>query len=134
MSGSTDHLREYLDARLGNSVDLIVEPMTGGGSCDVYALSRGDDRWVLRQAPPHRSSATAHDVLREFRFLDAIKDEPVRIARPVLACDDAQVFGAPFYVMAHIDGVPVRSNIPEEWTARPDESIRRKRGEERQWS
>ena len=90
---NTDALRDYLDARLGDSVDLTVEPMAGGGSCDVYALTRGDDRWVLRQAPPHRSSATAHDVLREFRFLDAIKDQPVRIARPVLACDDPDVFG-----------------------------------------
>jgi aminoglycoside phosphotransferase (APT) family kinase protein len=120
----TARLREYLDARLGDSVDLTVEPMVGGGSCDVYALTRGDDRWVLRQAPPHRSSATAHDVLREFRFLDAIKDQPVRNARPVLACDDADVFGAPFYVMARIDGVPVRSSIPEAWTARPDEQAR----------
>jgi aminoglycoside phosphotransferase (APT) family kinase protein len=117
-------LREYLDARLGGSVELDVEPMAGGGSCDVYALTRGDDRWVLRQAPPHRSSATAHDVLREFRFLDAIKDQPVRIARPVLACDDPDVFGAPFYVMARVDGVPVRSTIPEAWTARPDEQGR----------
>jgi aminoglycoside phosphotransferase (APT) family kinase protein len=120
----TVRLREYLDARLGDSVALEVEPMTGGGSCDVYALSRGDDRWVLRQAPPHRSSATAHDVLREFRFLDAIKDESVRIARPVLACDDADVFGGPFYVMERIDGVPVRSDIPEAWTARPEEQPR----------
>ena len=31
-----------------------------------------------------RSSSTAHDVLREFRILDAIKDEPVPIARPIL--------------------------------------------------
>jgi len=121
---NVDRLREYLDGRLGDVVDLAVEPMTGGGSCDVYALTRGDDRWVLRQAPPHRSSATAHDVLREFRFLDAIKDQPVRIARPVLACDDPDVFGGPFYVMARIDGVPVRSSIPESWTAHPEEQER----------
>ena len=115
-SAETACLREYLDARLGDSVDLEVEPMAGGGSCDVYALTRGGERWVLRQAPPHRSSATAHDVLREFRFLDAIKEQPVRIACPVLACDDPEVFGGPFYVMARVDGVPVRSNIPESWT------------------
>ncbi len=123
---SAEHarLREYLDERLGDSVDLVVEPMVGGGSCDVYALTRGEARWVLRQAPPHRSSATAHDVLREFRFLDAIKDQPVRIARPVLACDDPEVFGAPFYVMARIDGVPVRSSVPESWTTESAEQPR----------
>jgi aminoglycoside phosphotransferase (APT) family kinase protein len=121
---TAEALRDYLDGRLGGSVGLEIEAMAGGGSCDVYALTRGDDRWVLRQAPPHRSSATAHDVLREFRFLDAIKDQPVRIARPVLACDDPEVFGAPFYVMERIDGVPVRSNIPEAWAARPERQAR----------
>ena len=130
-SAESARLREFLDARLGDSVDLVVEPMVGGGSCDVYALTRGDDRWVLRQAPPHRSSATAHDVLREFRFLDAIKDQPVRIARPVLACDDPDVFGGPFYVMERIDGVPVRSSIPEAWTARPERAAARARGARR---
>ena len=58
---------------------------------------------------------------REFRILDAIKDEAVSIARPVLACDDPDVFGAPFYVMARIDGVPVRAEIPSAWTANPQE-------------
>src|SRR5688500_1896285 len=93
--------------------------MVGGGSCEVFAVERGAARWVLRRAPRHASSATAHDVLREFRILDAIKDEPVRIARPVLACDDPAVFGAPFYVMERIDGVPVRSTIPEAWANEP---------------
>jgi aminoglycoside phosphotransferase (APT) family kinase protein len=113
-------LQSFLDDALGDHAPITVTPMTGGGSCEIFGVDRGADRWVLRQAPPHRSSATAHDVLREFRFLDAIKDQPVRIARPVLACDDPDVFGGPFYVMARIDGVPVRSSIPEAWTAQPE--------------
>ncbi len=87
--------------------------MTGGGSCEVFAIDRG--RGALGAAAGARgtrSSATAHDVLREFRILDAIKDEPVRIARPVVACDDADVFGAPFYVMERIDGKPILQPIP----------------------
>ena len=83
--------------------------MPGGGSCEIFAVDRGADRWVLRRAPRHASSSTAHDVLREFRILDAIKDEPVAIARPVVACDDPDVFGAPFYVMERIDGRPILS-------------------------
>jgi aminoglycoside phosphotransferase (APT) family kinase protein len=34
------------------------------------------------------------------------------------------VFGGPFYLMARVDGVPVRSSIPESWTAQPDEQPR----------
>ena len=55
---------------------LTVEPMVGGGSCEIFAVDRGGERWVLRRAPRHASSSTAHDVLREYRILDAIKDEP----------------------------------------------------------
>ena len=121
MNESVNTLRDFLDGRLGDSSAMEVEEMVGGGSCDIFGVQRGTERWVLRRAPGHASSATAHDVLREFRILDAIKDEAVSIARPVLACDDPDVFGAPFYVMARIDGVPVRAGIPSAWTANPPE-------------
>ncbi len=113
-------LAEFLDARLGGRGPITVTPMVGGGSCEVFAIDRGEARWVLRQAPRHASSSTAHDVLREFRILDAIKDEPVRIARPVVACDDPEVFGSAFYVMERIDGVPIRNNLPDGWAAAPE--------------
>ncbi len=113
-------LQNYLDEQLGDRTPVTVTPMPGGGSCEIFAVDRGADRWVLRRAPRHASSSTAHDVLREFRFLDAIKDEPVRIARPVLCCDDPGVFGSPFYVMKRVDGVPVRKAIPSAWVSAPD--------------
>src|SRR5258708_7605572 len=94
--------------------------MPGGGSCEIFAVDRGDSRWVLRRAPRQASSATAHDVLREFRILDAIKDQSVPIARPIVSCGDPDVFGAPFYVMERIDGIPVRSSIPPAWTGAPE--------------
>ncbi len=112
-------LQQYLDRALGNSVPITVMPMTGGGSCEVFSVDRGPARWVLRRAPRHASSSTAHDVLREFRILDAIKDEAVRIARPIIACADASVFGAPFYVMERIDGTPILQLIPDAWSAQP---------------
>ncbi|MDQ1477958.1 MAG: hypothetical protein QOE62_3187, partial [Actinomycetota bacterium] len=94
--------------------------MTGGGSCEVFALDRGPARWVLRRAPRHASSATAHDVLREFRILDAIKDEPVPIARPIVACAADDVFGAPFYVMERIAGRPILQSVPDAWAGAPE--------------
>jgi len=113
-------LQCYLDEILGGSLPVTVTPMVGGGSCEVFAIERGTSRWVLRRAPRHASSATAHDVLREFRILDAIKDEDVRIARPLLSCDDSEVFGAPFYVMERVDGSPIRSAVPEGWATTPE--------------
>ena len=78
-----DTLRDFLDDTLGGCIPITVTPMIGGGSCEVFAIDRGSSRWVLRRAPRHASSATAHDVLREFRILDAIKDQdgPDRSAR-----------------------------------------------------
>ena len=113
-------LKRYLDDTLGDHVAVQVTPMVGGGSCEIFSLDRGSERWVLRRAPAHASSATAHDMLREFRILDAIQDTPVPIARPVVACSDPEVFGAPFYVMERIDGRPVLRAVPEAWAAVPE--------------
>lgn len=115
----TARLQTFLDDALGDRAVIDVTPMTGGGSCEAFAVDRGSARWVLRRAPRHASSATAHDVLREFRILDAIKDQPVTIARPVVACADAEVFGAPFYVMERIDGKPVLQSVPAAWAEAP---------------
>jgi len=113
-------LERFLDDTLGDHVPLQVSPMVGGGSCEIFSLDRGSARWVLRRAPAHASSATAHDVLREFRVLDAIADTPVPIARPVVACSDPAVFGAPFYVMERIDGRPILRAVPDAWAGAPE--------------
>jgi aminoglycoside phosphotransferase (APT) family kinase protein len=113
-------LGRFLDDTLGDHLPLQVNPMVGGGSCEIFSLDRGSARWVLRRAPAHASSATAHDVLREFRILDAIADTPVPVARPVVACGDPAVFGAPFYVMERIDGRPVLRAVPDAWAAVPE--------------
>jgi aminoglycoside phosphotransferase (APT) family kinase protein len=120
MTEHADTLERYLNHRLGDAQSASVTPMTGGGSCEIFAIERGSERWVLRRAPRHASSATAHDVLREFRILDAIKETPVPIANPILSCDDPEVFGSPFYIMERIDGVPIRASLPAAWAAAPE--------------
>lgn len=120
MTDEADRLTQFFDEAFGDHEPITVTPMVGGGSCEVFAIERAGERWVLRQAPRHASSSTAHDVLREFRILDAIKDQPVKIARPVVACDDPEVFGSHFYVMERVDGVPVRSNVPPAWASAPE--------------
>jgi len=116
----TDRLQRFFDATLGGSAEITVTPLLGGGSCEAFAIDRGTARWVLRRAPRHANVASAHDVLREYTILDAIKDEAVAIARPILACDDPGVFGAPFFVMQRIDGTPILSHIPEQWATTPE--------------
>ncbi len=119
MTDATAALEHYLNDRLGDRLPAEVTPMVGGGSCEIFAISRGSAQWVLRRAPRHANSASAHDVLREFRILDGIKDASVAIAKPILACEDPAVFGSPFYVMERVDGVPIRSGVPAAWADVP---------------
>src|SRR5688500_1856720 len=120
MNDEAFSLATFLDAQFGNEQSIEVEPMLGGGSCEIFNVRRGAANWVLRRAPLHASSSTAHDVLREFRILDAIKDERVAIARPIIACADPAVFGGPFYLMEHVAGVPIRAGVPASWAASPE--------------
>lgn len=107
-----ERLTRWLDERLGEAAPIEVEALKGGGSCEIFSVRRSGQHWVLRRAPARASSSTAHDVLREFRILDAIKDQNVRIARPILACDDPAVAGTPFYLMEFVPGVPIRMTLP----------------------
>jgi aminoglycoside phosphotransferase (APT) family kinase protein len=116
----TDSLRRFLDGALGGSTEIAVTALTGGGSCEAFAIDRGSARWVLRRAPRHANVARAHDVLREYRILDAIKDEAVAIAHPIISCADPGVFGAPFFVMERIDGSAILSHVPEQWATTPN--------------
>src|SRR5258708_6539011 len=117
---NTEPLQRFFDEAFGTTAALLVTPVVGGGSCEAFAIDRGDDRWILRRAPRHANVASAHDVLREYKILDAIKDEPVSIARPILSCDDAGVFGAPFFVMERIEGLAILTHVPEQWADAPE--------------
>src|SRR5258708_3941876 len=117
---NTESLQRFLDDALGDSAALTVTPLAGGGSCEAFAIDRGDARWILRRAPRHVNVPGAHDVLREYQILDAIKDEPVAIARPIVSCDDPNVFGAPFFVMQRIDGSAILTHVPEQWATAPE--------------
>jgi aminoglycoside phosphotransferase (APT) family kinase protein len=117
---NTERLQRFFDETIGGPTEITATPLAGGGSCEAFAIDRGTARWVLRRAPRHANVAGAHDVLREYRILDAIKDEAVAIARPVISCDDPDVFGAPFYVMQRIDGTAILTHIPESWATTPE--------------
>ncbi len=85
----------------------------GGRSNLTYRLRLdGDDgtthRWVLRRPPLGHVLATAHDMVREHTVqaaLQGIVPVPVMVA----LCTDAEVLGAPFYLMSDVEGVVVRS-------------------------
>jgi aminoglycoside phosphotransferase (APT) family kinase protein len=106
-------LEAYLDEHGLGSGPIEAEPVGEGHSNITYVIRRGDEEWVLRRPPRPPLPPSAHDVLREHRLLDAIKDTAARVPRVLLACADESVIGAPFYVMERVEGDVITSRLPE---------------------
>ena len=103
-----------------------MERHQAGHSNETFFVRRGDEEWVLRRPPRGAFLPSAHDVLREYRVLEALGQTPVRVPRTILACEDESVIGAPFYLMERVSGVVIRQELPQIF----DESERRRLGEE----
>jgi aminoglycoside phosphotransferase (APT) family kinase protein len=103
----TARLSPWLHEHVGGLGDgpLGVEVVAGGASNLTLIVTGGDRRVVVRRPPEGSFLPTAHDVLREHRILSALHGTAVPVPEPLAACDDLDVLGVPFYVMAHVDGV-----------------------------
>jgi aminoglycoside phosphotransferase (APT) family kinase protein len=66
--------------------------------------------------------ATAHDMAREHRIISAVRPHGIPVAETLGLCTDDDVNGAPFYVMAFIDGVVLDS--PDKAAALPEPARR----------
>ena len=110
----TERLSTWMDAQaLEPGAPLTVERITTGHSNEVFRVTRGDRVFVLRRPPRTPLSPTAHDMAREFRVLRAFFGHAsVPVPEPIACCTDVDVLGAPFYLMAPIDGVVVREKLP----------------------
>jgi aminoglycoside phosphotransferase (APT) family kinase protein len=105
-------LAGYLDAAGLGSGRIDAVPIGAGHSNVTYALSRGEDRFVLRRPPRGPLAKSAHDVLREARLQRALGNTRVRVPDVLAICDDESVIGAPFYVMGFIDGHVLERELP----------------------
>ncbi len=83
--------------------------IAGGRSNLTYVVSDGTRNWVVRRPPLGHVLATAHDMEREYRVITALRDTSVPVPLTYALCRDPDVIGAPFYVMAKVDGIPYRT-------------------------
>lgn len=111
-------LERFLDERMPGPGRLEVERHPAGHSNETFFIRRGPDEWVLRRPPRGAFLPTAHDVLREYRVLSALTGTGVRAPRPVLACEDPEVLGAPFYLMERVHGFVIRGELPPRGSGR----------------
>jgi aminoglycoside phosphotransferase (APT) family kinase protein len=122
-----DALRSYLVDALGATDEFAVRRHRAGHSNETLFVTHGDDEYVLRRPPAGETADKAHDVLREYRVMDALQETPVPLPETVLACDDEDVIGAEFFLMAKLDGDVIRDDEPERFAKRDH---RRRLGEE----
>ena len=106
-------LEALLDEHGLGTGPIEAEAIGEGHSNVTFLIRRGDEAWVLRRPPRPPLPPSAHDVLREARLLRAVEDRPVRTPEVLLACDDATVIGAPFYVMERVEGDVITHTVPQ---------------------
>lgn len=107
-----EKLREYLATELGPADTFEVNRHPEGHSNETLFVTWDDKELVVRRPPPGETAETAHDVLREFRVMDALQETDVPVPPTVLACDDHDVLGSDFYVMELVDGDVPRDDEP----------------------
>ena len=100
-------LARWLDAELPGlrHGELDGELIAGGKSNLTFRITDGRTTWALRRPPLAHVLPTAHDMVREFTVISALKNTAVPVAPAVALCTDSQVLGAQFYLMDFVEGV-----------------------------
>ena len=108
---------EKLPAYLGvPSVEVTAFP--GGFSNLTYQINAAEETYVLRRPPHGLKIAKAHDMIREFRVLQALeKAGYTKMPHPISCCEDEAIIGAPFFLMEKVDGMIIRNRPPVEASA-----------------
>ena len=90
----------------GSRPPLHFELIAGGFSNLTYRVEDiMGTKYALRRPPiGFKPQLGAHNVLREYRILAALKDSDVPVPPVLASCSDEAVTGAPFYVMQWLEG------------------------------
>lgn len=115
-------LRAWLGDRLAGGATLEVQQFPAGHSNLTYLIRTTTPaaEYVLRRPPLGPVAPRAHDMVREYRVLEALHPVFAPAPRPVVVCPDPSVIGAPFFVMERRRGVVVRHGLPVEYRAIAD--------------
>lgn len=104
-SVAPDRLEEWLADNVQDyRGPATLTRLAGGQSNPTFRLSSPSGDYVLRRKPIGDILPSAHAVDREFRVLTALAPTSVPVPRVHALCMDAQVAGAPFYVMDLVAG------------------------------
>lgn len=110
----------------GKPAPIFLTRVPGGASNLLYAVSRGDERFILRRPPMISNDPSANNISREARVLGALSRTNIPHAKLVAVCADPSIIGAPFLVSAWVDGFNPWDPMPEPFSS--DAQARREMG------
>ncbi|HMH92106.1 MAG TPA: phosphotransferase family protein [Streptosporangiaceae bacterium] len=94
----------------GHLGDLLAARLIPGGRSNLtYRLDLAAGSLVLRRPPLGHALPTAHDMSREYRVLSALNGTAVPVPAPLAHCADADIIGAPFFLMQYVEGAALRT-------------------------
>jgi aminoglycoside phosphotransferase (APT) family kinase protein len=112
--------RFIADRKLGDPSQLRSENISFGHSNEVHLIHFDGRSWALRRPPRGPLLPTAHDMMREYRVLNALQNTPVPVPRVFAACEDPAYIGAPFYLMEYVQGDVIRADTKETFANTPE--------------
>ena len=101
---------DAVTAWLTGVIDTLQPPLeftliAGGHSNLTYRFAdAAGASYVLRRPPLGHVLESAHDMAREHRIIAALQGSTVPVAPAIGLCEDPSVNGAPFYIMAYVEG------------------------------
>jgi aminoglycoside phosphotransferase (APT) family kinase protein len=102
-------LQRFFDTAVAGAGEISAELLHGGRSNLTYRITDSTTSWVLRRPPLGILTPSAHDMAREYRLVDALRDSSVPVARAVALCEDPAVLGVPFSVVEYVEGATIRT-------------------------
>jgi aminoglycoside phosphotransferase (APT) family kinase protein len=105
-----------------------VVKLTGGSQNNLFVLTRGKEKVVLRRPPKHLRANSNDTMVREARVLKALAGSAVPRPEFYAVCADPAVIGSCFYIMAPLEGFSPGRQLEGRYATEP--SWRRAMGEE----
>jgi aminoglycoside phosphotransferase (APT) family kinase protein len=125
---SPDALAAWLDTQgLGAGAPLEYRFLSGGSQNEIFEVTRGDLRAVLRIPPAEAVDSRDEGIIREYRIIEALDGTDVPHTEAIALCTDKSVLGRTFYLMGFVDGwSPMQTR--RDWPAPFDSDIEQRRG------
>lgn len=110
-----ENLLPYLAMTQGFDPDsTVITQFKGGYSNLTYSIKTPDTELVLRRPPLGLKISKAHDMVREYKVLEALqKARYSKVPKPILCCEDESIIGAPFFMMEKVNGLILRNKVPD---------------------